>query len=242
MHVLSTVILSTLGLSSHAICAAQNLIQDGGFETPLIAPAVRTYGFGEAFGPWQVYAGNIEHHGDFAASGLQSVRVTSGVLYQFFPTVPETLYRVTFSRFSQPALLPEEPGLTPPTSVNVGWLSLGGTGGDVVIDEPLVGDIWESHSYTFLAKDPWSVLYFGTYAGSEVFVDDVSVTVALEPGFVPCDGLIPGRTWKDHGEYISALVQLVQESLSEGLLTKRDAEVILSTAAHSDCGVSRRIH
>jgi hypothetical protein len=233
-HLARVSLLGALSWFSWAVPAAENLVQDAGFETPSTA-GVAVYGIGQSLGAWTVSNGSVELHGDFAASGLQSVRITAGVFYQVIPTVPEASYRVTFSRFSHPRIPPEMEDLPSATAVNVGWLtSVGGTGGDVIVDEPLVGDVWESHSYTFMAHEPFSVLYFGSWGFSDAFVDDVSVTMLPEP--VPCTGPGPGHKWKNHGAYVAAVSEATAKFVADGLLNEEEAEAIAAAAARSDCG------
>ena len=52
----------------------------------------------------------------------------------------------------------------------------------------------------------------------------------------PCAGPAEGFQWKNPGEYRLAVAREVARFVSEGLLTLEDAEEILATAIHSDCG------
>src|SRR5437867_3333682 len=52
----------------------------------------------------------------------------------------------------------------------------------------------------------------------------------------PCSGPASGGTWKNHGQYVSAVAQAVEALLAQGLITEDQAEEIVSEAAHSDCG------
>ena len=52
----------------------------------------------------------------------------------------------------------------------------------------------------------------------------------------PCSGPASGGTWKNHGQYVSAVAQAVEAFLAQGLITDDQAEEIVSEAAHSDCG------
>jgi hypothetical protein len=53
---------------------------------------------------------------------------------------------------------------------------------------------------------------------------------------VPCTGPRPGRRWKNHGEYVSAVRKAVKQLLIEGGISKLEAEDILEAAARSNCG------
>ena len=53
---------------------------------------------------------------------------------------------------------------------------------------------------------------------------------------VPCSGPASGGTWKNHGQYVSAVAKAVAEFLARNLVTEDEAEEIISEAAHSNCG------
>jgi hypothetical protein len=53
---------------------------------------------------------------------------------------------------------------------------------------------------------------------------------------VPCAGPRPGQQWKNHGEYVSAVVKVVEELLAQDSLTEEEAGVIVIVAARSECG------
>jgi hypothetical protein len=52
----------------------------------------------------------------------------------------------------------------------------------------------------------------------------------------PCSGPASGGTWKNHGQYVSTVAQLVASFLDQGLITEEQADAIVSSAAESDCG------
>jgi hypothetical protein len=56
---------------------------------------------------------------------------------------------------------------------------------------------------------------------------------------VPCEGPRPGVSWKSHGQYVAAIVRLVNRLKQEGLITRSKASQIIITAAQSDCGKKR---
>ena len=52
----------------------------------------------------------------------------------------------------------------------------------------------------------------------------------------PCAGPSPTTPWKNHGQYVSALAQAVDEFLSQGLISEDQADAIIAAAAQSPCG------
>jgi hypothetical protein len=53
---------------------------------------------------------------------------------------------------------------------------------------------------------------------------------------VPCAGPASGGKWKNHGEYIAAVSEVVEQLLAEGSITDSQADDILMSAAKSTCG------
>jgi len=53
---------------------------------------------------------------------------------------------------------------------------------------------------------------------------------------VPCGGPASGGKWKNHGAYVSAVVDVVTDFLSEDAITEQEAEGIVEAAAKSNCG------
>ncbi len=56
----------------------------------------------------------------------------------------------------------------------------------------------------------------------------------------PCAGPPSGGTWKNHGQYVSAVAHAVNEFVAQGLLTEDQAEGIVEAAAQSSCGKQHR--
>jgi hypothetical protein len=56
---------------------------------------------------------------------------------------------------------------------------------------------------------------------------------------VPCEGPRTGGEWKNHGEYVSAVVRVVRRFLTQGMITEQQAGDIVRAAAQSDCGKER---
>jgi hypothetical protein len=57
---------------------------------------------------------------------------------------------------------------------------------------------------------------------------------------VPCTGPATGGTWKNHGQYVRAVLRAVKDFRKAGLITLRDRHSIVRAAAKSDCGKRRR--
>jgi len=55
---------------------------------------------------------------------------------------------------------------------------------------------------------------------------------------VPCSGPITGGSWKNHGEYVSAISEMVKRFLAQGRVTQNEAKGIIQAASQSDCGAS----
>jgi hypothetical protein len=52
----------------------------------------------------------------------------------------------------------------------------------------------------------------------------------------PCNGPASGETWKNHGEYVSAVAQAAEAFVAQGLISEEQAEEIVAQAAQSNCG------
>jgi hypothetical protein len=70
----------------------------------------------------------------------------------------------------------------------------------------------------------------GTPAGAIVNAEGCSIDQ-----LVPCAG-----PWRNHGQFVSATVQVSGEFLSQGLITEAQQEAIISAAAKSNCGKKGR--
>jgi hypothetical protein len=55
----------------------------------------------------------------------------------------------------------------------------------------------------------------------------------------PCEGPASGGTWKNHGQYVSAVAQAVNEFLAEGLISQSQADAIVGAAGQSPCGAKK---
>jgi len=70
-----------------------------------------------------------------------------------------------------------------------------------------------------------------TPAGSIVNANGCSIDQ-----LVPCEGPISGGTWKNHGQYVSAIAHVSKTFRQQGLISGRERGHIVSAAARSDCG------
>jgi hypothetical protein len=71
----------------------------------------------------------------------------------------------------------------------------------------------------------------GTPAGAIVDANGCSIEQ-----IAPCSGPASGGTWKNHGQYVSAVAQAVEAFLAKGLISEDQADAIVSLAAQSNCG------
>ena len=75
----------------------------------------------------------------------------------------------------------------------------------------------------------------GTSAGVIVDANGCSIDQ-----IAPCSGPASGGTWKNHGQYVSAVAQAAEAFLAQGLIDEDQAEEIVAQAAQSDCGFAGR--
>jgi len=71
----------------------------------------------------------------------------------------------------------------------------------------------------------------GTAAGAIVDANGCSIDQ-----LAPCSGPASGGTWKNHGQYISAVAQAAEAFLAQGLISAEQADGIVGQAARSNCG------
>jgi hypothetical protein len=53
---------------------------------------------------------------------------------------------------------------------------------------------------------------------------------------VPCEGPASGGTWRNHGQYMSAVAQALEQFLTQGLISSDQKDALASAAAQSPCG------
>jgi hypothetical protein len=75
----------------------------------------------------------------------------------------------------------------------------------------------------------------GTPAGAIVDANGCSIDQ-----IAPCSGPASGGTWKNHGQYVSAVAQAVEAFLAQDLISDEQAEEIVAQAAQSRCGALSR--
>jgi len=57
----------------------------------------------------------------------------------------------------------------------------------------------------------------------------------------PCSGPASGGSWKNHGQYVSAVAQAAESFLAQDLISADEAEKIVTQAAQSNCGFASRL-
>ena len=73
----------------------------------------------------------------------------------------------------------------------------------------------------------------------DVYFDNVRLAAPLDmEQVVPCAGPLSSGTWRNHGQYVSAVVEVVEAYVESGLLTESEAETVIAAAAQSECGRS----
>ena len=75
----------------------------------------------------------------------------------------------------------------------------------------------------------------GTAAGAIVDANGCSIDQ-----IAPCSGPASGGTWKNHGQYVSAVAHAAETFRAQGLISADQAEEIIRQAAQSDCGAKGR--
>ena len=151
------VITSMLGAFSPGALA--QIVSNGGFEIPLVAPGSATYTAGQSFGGWTVDLGNISLNNECCTgnsfSGLQSAYL-SGTFHQDLNTLVGAQYALSYARgCSCDAIHHHEVLLSWGTeSVTNRFTELG----------------WGRSSYIFVAADVTTRLSF---TGMDILLDDV---------------------------------------------------------------------
>ncbi|MGC3957192.1 MAG: hypothetical protein QM813_04255 [Verrucomicrobiota bacterium] len=91
-----------------------------------------------------------------------------------------------------------------------------------------------------LMLEDWGGL--GSVPG-DVFFDNISVVGLYDImpilAQVPCEGPAPGKKWKNHGAYVSAVSKVVQTYLVANIIAPEEADQIMSLAGSSDCGKTK---
>jgi hypothetical protein len=74
----------------------------------------------------------------------------------------------------------------------------------------------------------------------DVYFDNVKLTAKLDPAvieeLVPCDGPVSGGEWRNHGQYVSAMIKVTAALVAQGLITEEEQDAYVWAAAWSWCG------
>jgi choice-of-anchor C domain-containing protein len=170
---------------------SDNLVQNGGFETPVVRPTpdpILIVQAGGSFGAWKVGGVNVDViHSSYlkSAEGMQSIDISgtaAGSISQMLSTVPGQTYTLRFAFTGNPDYLPEKPSPAI-KQIKVLWE-------DRLVDEPTFDttghDVtdpgWSYRTYSVTATSDSTELKFVslTPGCTGPLLDDVSV-VASEP-------------------------------------------------------------
>lgn len=170
----------TLWALSPSPTVNENLVSDGGFETPVVTSGFQTFVGGKEMGPWHVTGNSVDLiNGDFLAAhgGNQDVDLSgtnysgdsAGGIYQDVPTQPGKTYRITYAESGNNQGSPALKSLT---------VSFGGKLIATTTFNTSGEDTYVVHSYQFVATSTSSRLQF-TSNTTTLFgplIDDVSVS------------------------------------------------------------------
>ncbi len=148
--------------------ALAQIVSNGGFEIPLVAPGSATYTAGQSFGGWTVDLGSVSVDGECPFSGLQSAHLSGSTttVHQDLNTIVGAQYTLSYART---CVFGCGNGCDAVVhGVFVGW------GAETVLDYS--GDEWGRSSHTFVATDVATRLSFRSY--KDISLDDVSVVPA----------------------------------------------------------------
>jgi hypothetical protein len=103
-----------------------------------------------------------------------------------------------------------------------------------------------------LGRSAWSFSVPGCEVSCDVDSDGVPDSLDLCPDtppgavvnaegcsidqLVPCNGPASGGTWKNHGQYVSAIAQMTEEFRAQGLISEDQRDDIILNATRSKCG------
>jgi len=90
---------------------------------------------------------------------------------------------------------------------------------------------------TLLMLEDW--FNFGSVPG-DAFFDNIRVVGVFDTSpilaLIPCQGPAPGKKWKNHGAYVSAVGKVVDAYLNANIIAPEEAFAIMTAAGNSDCG------
>lgn len=105
LGIMVLMVIGLIWMSSPPMAESQaarpNLVRNGSFETPNVAPEGEIFTAGETIGTWKVQTGSVQVLGSAfqARSGDQSLDLSGngrGSVFQDLNTVPGSLYRIKF--------------------------------------------------------------------------------------------------------------------------------------------------
>lgn len=146
----------------------QNLIINGGFESPIVRAAYDTYRAGATFGSWTVFTNSVDHLGPPGHTGMQAIDLNgydAGELYQDVTTVINQRYLLSYWIYSSPR--------TPTEDMAVWW------GGNRVATVRTTDGVWVRHSHSVVALTPTTRLLFQSLrpGNDGAYLDDISLYV-----------------------------------------------------------------
>jgi hypothetical protein len=183
-------------ISMAPLAAAQNLVQNPGFETGTFAPWVASHYGGNGGGPWTVVSGAGAHSGTkYASTGCNGSvggtciapdSGTGGWLYQDLATVPGTQYTLTFYYAPGGAAGGGNAELQVLWGPSATPLTTGGNGsctGNCVFDNTSIGSsTYTQYTVNLTATSASMRLEFLGRQDPQVdFLDDISVTTQAAP-------------------------------------------------------------
>src|SRR6266705_6407612 len=163
------VITSMLGAFSPGALA--QIVSNGGFEIPLVAPGSATYTAGQSFGGWTVDSGSVSVDGECPFSGLQSAHLSSSTttVHQDLNTIVGAQYTISYARTCEYGCGNGCDAVG--HGVFVAW------GAETVFD--YYTGAWAPNSYMFVATDITTRVSFSSY--KDISLDDISVVPASYP-------------------------------------------------------------
>jgi hypothetical protein len=233
-------------------CAAQpsNLLVNGSFESPGFQGAVMELApgstqitgwvTGQRGADWlssaflYAYPADGSFYVDLSGA-VDDPSGGGGSIWQAVPTIPGLTYQLSFSMSGENANVSAPAQL----AVNIGATVYNFS---VPTADPIV---WTRQTITFTAQSNSTVIGFAdagplNAGNNNPLLDLVSLTILFDPHMmetlVPCAGPSSGGVWKNHGEYLGAVRDVVGSLLDMAVIQKDDAQAILAAARKSGCG------
>jgi len=159
----------TIMLGAYSPGAVAQIVFNGGFEIPLVAPGSATYTAGQSFGGWTVDLGSVSLNSECPFSGLQFAGL-SGTVHQDLNTIAGAQYTLSYARTCEYGCGNGCDAVS--HGVFLTW------GAETVLDNSSTGG-WARSSHIFVATDVTTRLSFRDNKG--ISLDDVSVVPASYP-------------------------------------------------------------